>query len=228
MQATNNSRSNGNFFDWDGISTVLLDMDGTLLDKYYDDYFWEQFLPEVYGARNGLELDRAKQELYQRYRSVKCTLMWTDLDYWSDTLDLDIIALKKEVAHLIAILPHVETFLSFLKKQGKSVYLVTAAHRKSLDIKMDKVDLRHFFDRIICADELGKPKEDATFWQQLEEQLNFNRNHTLFADDNLDVLRAARGHGIEHLVHMAKPSSKAPVKYCDDYPSISSFDELIS
>ncbi len=37
---------------WQQISTVLLDMDGTLLDKYYDDYFWEQYLPKVYGEKH--------------------------------------------------------------------------------------------------------------------------------------------------------------------------------
>ncbi len=28
-----------------GIKYVLLDMDGTLLDKYFDDYFWEHLVP---------------------------------------------------------------------------------------------------------------------------------------------------------------------------------------
>ena len=26
--------------DWDSIDTVLLDMDGTLLDLHFDNYFW--------------------------------------------------------------------------------------------------------------------------------------------------------------------------------------------
>ena len=227
MPTPHDMRRNGKRFNWNRISTVLLDMDGTLLDKYYDDYFWEQFLPEVYGHKNGLDVARARQELFKRYRSVKYTLMWTDLDYWSETLGLDIVSLKKKIDHLIAVLPHVNEFLAFLKEQNKSVYLVTAAHQKSVDIKMDRVNLRHFFDRLICADELGKPKEDRRFWQELEEQLDFDRSETLFADDNLDVLRAARGHGIRHLVHMARPSSKEPVKYSDDYPSIATFGELM-
>jgi len=220
-------KNNGNTPDWAHISTVLLDMDGTLLDKHYDDYFWEQFLPMVYSEKNGLPVNQGRQVLFQHYQSVKCTLKWTDLDYWSDTLDLDIITLKKEVSHLIAILPHVDEFLSFLSGEGKSVYMVTAANRTSLEIKMDKVDLRHFFDRLICADDLGKRKEDPHFWKDLENQLEFDRDHTLFADDNLEVLRAARGHGIKHLVHMARPSSKEEARYSKEYPSIKTFRELM-
>lgn len=227
MPALNNKQFNGAPIDWNRVSTVLLDMDGTLLDKFYDDYFWEQFLPRVYGEKNGLQFELARQVLFQKYRSVKRTLMWTDLDYWSDTLGLDIIDLKKQVSHLIAPLPNATDFLTFLNDQNKSVYLVTAAHRKSLDIKMDKVNLRGYFDQLICADELGKPKEDSEFWRELEQQLDFDCNHTLFADDNIDVLQAAGGHGIRHLVHMAKPSSQAPIQYSDDYPSIASFEELM-
>ena len=212
---------------WDKISTVLLDMDGTLLDKYYDDYFWEHFLPEVYGHQNGLNLEQAQKKLFQHYRSVEKTLKWTDLNYWSETLNLDIIGLKKEIDHLIRVLPHARDFLQFLQEQDKEVYLVTAAHPTSLAIKMDKVDLGGYFTRLICADELGLPKEDRQFWHHLGQMLGLDPTKTLFADDNLNVLEAARAFGIKHLIHIAKPSSQAPVNYCEDFRSIDSFDQLL-
>ncbi len=114
--------------DWQEITTVLLDMDGTLLDKYYDDYFWEHHLPKVYGRQMGLDTEGAKEELFKRYRSVEKTLLWTDLDYWSAELNVDIIGLKRELEHLIAIHPYVIDFLEFLNCHDKTVYLVTAAH----------------------------------------------------------------------------------------------------
>jgi len=221
------NQANQPFIDWQSISTVLLDMDGTLRDKYYDDYFWEQFLPQVYGEQKGLNPEQAKAELFRRYKAVEKTLMWTDLNYWSSQLDLDIIALKKEVEHLIAIHPHVIDFLNFLNGSNKPVYLVTAAHRLSLEIKMNKVDLSHHFTRLICADEIGIAKEDVDFWKKLEQLLGFNRSQTMFADDNLNVLRAARSNGIKYLVHIAKPSSRTPVNYSDEFTSVAAFDELL-
>ena len=213
---------------WQQISTVLLDMDGTLLDKYYDDYFWEQYLPQVYGEQNGLEEKEAQEELYSRYRSVEQTLMWTDLHYWSAELGLDIIGLKKKVDHLVDVNPHAIDFLQFLQNQKKQVYLVTAAHRAALEIKMNRVDLRGYFQQMICAEELGKPKEDEAFWGSLEERLGFERDCTLFADDNINVLRAARSHGIRYLIHIAKPSSRQPTSYCEEFTSVSAFDELLA
>ena len=37
--------------DWQHIDTVLLDMDGTLLDLHFDNYFWLEHLPRVYADR---------------------------------------------------------------------------------------------------------------------------------------------------------------------------------
>ncbi|MGI9536937.1 MAG: GMP/IMP nucleotidase [Desulfocapsaceae bacterium] len=213
---------------WQQITTVLLDMDGTLLDKYYDDYFWEQFLPLIYGKQKGLNEKEAQEELFQRYRSVENTLMWSDLNYWSEELGLDIIGLKKQVDHLVCVNPHVIDFLQFLQNQCKKVYLVTAAHRAALDVKMNKVDLRSYFQGLICAHELGKPKEDVQFWSILEERLGFERDRTLFVDDNVNVLSAAHSHGIRYLIHIAKPSSRQPTGYCDEFTSVRAFDELLT
>ena len=213
--------------NWREISTVLLDMDGTLLDKHYDDYFWEQYLPQVYGEQRGLDIGRAKQELYSRYRSVEKTLKWTDLNYWSEQLGLDIISLKGKLKHLIGVHPHVIHFLEYLKGHGKSIYLVTAANRESLAIKMDAVDLRIYFSQLVCAEDIGHAKEDALFWKELEEQLGFDRDQTFFADDTVPVLQAARSHGIRHLLHIARPSSRREPSYCPEFRSVDSFHELL-
>lgn len=214
--------------DWQEITTILLDMDGTLLDKHYDDYFWEQYLPQVYGEQRGIDIARAKQDLYSRYRSVEKTLMWTDLNYWSEQLELDIIRLKGELSHLIGVHPHVIRFLDFLKEHRKTIYLVTAANRESLSIKMDAVNLRTYFKQLICAEDIGHAKEDARFWNNLEEQLGFDRDRTLFADDTVPVLQAARSHGIRHLLHIARPSSRRGPSYCPEFRSVAGFDEVLS
>ncbi len=213
--------------DWQKITTVLLDMDGTLLDKHYDDYFWEQYLPQVYGEQRGIDIARAKQDLYSRYRSVEKTLMWTDLNYWSRQLDLDIISLKGELRHLIGVHPHVIQFLEYLKKHNKAIYLVTAANRESLSIKMDAVDLRTYFNQLVCAEDIGHAKEDVRFWNELEGRLGFDRDRTFFADDTVPVLQAARSHGIRHLLHIARPSSRRGPSYCPEFRSVAGFDEVL-
>ena len=35
--------------NWNKIDTILLDMDGTLLDLYFDNYFWREHVPTLCG-----------------------------------------------------------------------------------------------------------------------------------------------------------------------------------
>lgn len=211
---------------WNLIDTVLLDMDGTLLDKHFDDYFWEEFVPGQYAVKHNLPTDVAKEKLLNRYRLEEGELNWTDLDFWSRELGLNIPTLKKQVDHLIQLHPYVIPFLSFLKERGKSVYLVTNAHSKTLNLKMNKTKIGHYFDQVISAFDIGLPKEKVDFWQKLKEALNFDPKTTLLAEDSEDNLRAAQSYGIRYLFYVAKPSTKGPVVHSEEFNSIVYFNEL--
>lgn len=214
-------------FDWADIRSVLLDMDGTLLDKHFDDYFWEQYVPEHYSLQHDLPIALAKEELLSRYRKVENTLAWTDLDYWSAELGLDIPELKTGLNHLIAVHPYVPEFLGFCRQREKKVYLVTNAHPKTLSIKLARTSIGHLFDRIVCADEIGLAKEEEPFWEKLEKLLGFAKSSTMLADDTEKVLRSAEKYGMGLLVYVARPSSMKGVKYSSRYPSIEYFNELL-
>lgn len=214
-------------FRWHDIDTVLLDMDGTLLDKYFDDYFWEHYVPQQFADKQGVTIDSARSELITRYRSVENTLQWTDLDYWTEQLELDIPAMKRALDQMINIHPFVTEFLNYVRRMEKTVILVTAAHSKTLEIKVEKTGIESFFDRMICAEEVGTAKEDTRFWHVLEGIVGFNKERTMLADDTAKVLESAEHYGIKELVHIAKPSSRKPTAYSPRFPSIARFNELI-
>lgn len=212
---------------WTSFDLVMLDMDGTLLDRHFDDYFWEQYVPDVYACNKQLSHDEARRQLLNRYQACEGTLAWTDLNFWSEQLDLDIPTLKTQVEHLISVHPYVITFLQFTRNIGKKIWLVTNAHSKTLEIKMAKTALRNHLDRLICAEEVGVAKEDPTFWLRLQELHEYDPERTLLVDDTEKVLISAELGGINNLVFVARPSSKAVVSHSQRFKSITYFKELL-
>jgi len=213
--------------DWTRLDTVLLDMDGTLLDLHYDNHFWLEHVPLRYAEKHRLSIEDAKEALRARYKAVEGTLDWYCVDYWTRELGLDIPQLKQEVEHLIAVHPHVLDFLHAVRASHKRVLLVTNAHGKAVDIKFRRTRLGGHFDAVVCSHDLRVPKEHAGFWNKLEAVHPFDKARTLLVDDSLPVLRAARGHGISHLLAIYKPDSRLPDKDVGEFPAIRSFREIM-
>ncbi|MBK1716650.1 GMP/IMP nucleotidase [Thiocystis violacea] len=213
--------------DWDQIDSVFLDMDGTLLDLHFDNHFWLEHVPRRYGEARGLSLDEARAELLPRYRDIEGTLNWYCVDHWSRELGLDIVLLKQEVEHLIAVHPHVMEFLEALASLGKRRVLVTNAHQKTLGLKLERTRLAGHLERVISSHDLGVAKESPGFWPRLQDIEPFDPTRTLFVDDNLGVLEAARDYGLRWLLAVREPDSRKPRRSIETFPAIVNFSELM-
>jgi putative hydrolase of the HAD superfamily len=212
---------------WQEIDTVLLDMDGTLLDKHFDDYFWEQYVPEHYSLLHNIPVEVAKSQLLVRYHKVENTLDWADLNFWSRELGLDLQELKLRINHLIGVHPYVVEFLEYCLRCRKKLYMITNAHSSTLTIKLEKTSIGPWFDRIVCAEEVGMAKEEPLFWEKLEQMLHFDKKRTLLVDDSENVLFSAQKYGMGYLLFVARPSSRQRVQYSCHFPSIEYFKELL-
>jgi len=213
--------------NWQQIDIVLLDMDGTLLDLNFDNHFWQEHVPLRYAEKHGIDIPEAKDALFPMYRKAEGTMDWYSVDYWTNSLQMDIAQLKAEIKHLIDIHPYVIPFLDRLKEIGKQSILVTNAHQKSLMLKMDETQLHNHLDHIICAHDFGMPKEDQAFWDKLKAVHHFDNKRTLFCDDSLPVLRSARQYGIENLLAIYKPDSQRPEKDTEEFEGITYFREIM-
>jgi putative hydrolase of the HAD superfamily len=213
--------------NWNDIDTVLLDMDGTLLDRHFDDHFWLEHVPARWAADNNVDLDVARPQLYAMFRSQENTLNWTDLDYWSDRLKMDIPLLKMEVQHLIAVHPFVIEFLLFLKQHSKAIWLVTNAHSKTLDLKMKKTMIGPYFDGIISAHKVGLPKEDKRFWKALQSFIPYDPNRTMLGEDSETNLSTAALFKIRYLIYVGRFSSTITPQTSQQFASINFFSQLI-
>lgn len=213
--------------NWPQIKTVLLDMDGTILDLHYDNYFWLTHLPLRYSQHHNISIEMAHAQLRDYYESVQGTLKWYCLDYWAEQTKMPIKALKTEVQHLISLRSDARDFLIALKQSGRRVILVTNAHPDSLSLKIERTQLNQYFDHLYSTHEFGVSKESQVLWERLQAREGFDPSTTLFVDDNLPILHSAHSFGIEHLLAVDNPDSKKPVQNITDFPSITNYQVLI-
>jgi len=213
--------------NWESIDTVLLDMDGTLLDLHFDNYFWMEHLPRLYAEKHGISEEESSAHLHGEFSSERGTLDWYCLDHWSGRLDMDIPTLKREIQHMIRLRPFAMEFLGWLRDSHRDVVMVTNAHRKTLEIKMDKVDITGCFDRVVVSHDLEAPKEQQDFWHRLQELHPFDPSRTLLVDDTEDVLASANRYGISHLLTLLQPDSQRQKRIDTRFPGIHHFDEIM-
>ena len=211
---------------WADIDTVLLDMDGTLLDLHFDNHFWLEHLPQRYAELHGVSRALADAELMPLFRQHAGTLPWYCTDFWSRELKLSVRDLKREVAHLIALRPHADTFLAALRTAGKRVVLITNAHRDSLSLKLEKGELAPYFDRLISSHDYGFPKEDQQFWFALQQDFPFDPARSLFIDDSLPILRSAGRYGVAHLLAVRQPDSRGQTKDTEEFTAVEDYRQL--
>ncbi len=213
---------------WPDIDTVLLDMDGTLLDLHFDNHFWLELLPQRYAELHGISRAMAELELAPLFNEHVGKLTWYCLDYWTRELNLPIREMKREIAELIALRPSADEFLSALRQADKRVVLITNAHRDSLSLKLEKIELAPWFDRLISSHDYGYPKEAAQFWYALRQDLAFDPSRTLFIDDSLPILRSARHFGVAHLLAVREPDSRHAPKDTEEFVAVDDYRELIA
>jgi len=212
--------------DWNQIDTVLLDMDGTLLDLHFDNFFWLEHLPKRYAEIHKVDFATATHRLNENISQYEGTLQWYCLEFWSRQLDVDIRSLKEEVKHKIQIRPHVKEFLARLRKHHKKCLLVTNAHPQSLSLKLDVTEIDKDLDIIISSHEFNQPKEAQAFWRALQAREYFDPARTLFIDDTARILESAKTFGIKYLLGIHQPDSQK-ARTMDAFPAIHHFDEIM-
>jgi putative hydrolase of the HAD superfamily len=214
--------------DWQQIDTVLLDLDGTLLDLAFDNYIWLARVPEIYAERNGLSLAETHAELAPKFRRVEGTLEWYSIDHWSRELDIDIAAVHREEAARVAWLPGARSFLESLREQGKKLVLLTNSHPTILEIKHGQTRVLEYFDQAYTSHGFGAPKEDQAFWQAARQTVGFDPARSIFVDDSKAVLHAAIIAGIGFVYGVRRPDTSREPHVHEEFASIDAVSELLA
>ena len=212
---------------WAEIDTVLLDMDGTLIDLRFDNHLWNVVVPDRYAARAGMDRARAADVLFRDMVASRPRLDYYDLDFWRCATRLDIDAIHAELAPLIRYRPGARGFVAAVRRAGRRAVLATNAHPRSVAVKDRATGLLSTVDACYSAFALGAPKEDGRYWERLATRLDYAPERALLIDDDLAVLAAAKDAGVGHLRCVAQPDSTAGRRTDLPFPALDDFAEIM-
>ena len=208
--------------------TLMLDMDGTVLDLAFDNYVWLELMPRKYAEHTGVSHDEAKQFLYNLARSVQGKLDWYCIDHWCEKTGLDILAIHRDVNERIAYLPGAQRFLEAVSKRNIRLLLVTNSPRGTLALKTEVTGVADYFDEIYTSHDVGHAKQDQPFWQSVQDAESFDPSRTLFIDDNVTVLRSAHQFGVEMLLTVTRPDTSAPIRSKSEFAGVEGVFDLLN
>ncbi|MEM7294502.1 MAG: HAD-IA family hydrolase [Pseudomonadota bacterium] len=212
---------------WDDIDTVLLDMDGTLLDLAYDNRVWSELVPAAYAAAHALPPAEAQDRLLQQMQKIRGSIAFYNFQYWSEFTGVDLIAVHYQASELIGYRPGALEFLRWLRSRNCNVIIATNADRGSLGVKNEHTDIVDEVNAVVSSHDYGLPKEDVEFWRVLATHHPYDPARSLFIDDNVSVLDTAQEFGIRHLRVISQPDSLRPVRSDLGYPACNDLHELL-
>jgi putative hydrolase of the HAD superfamily len=212
--------------DWAAIDSVLLDLDGTLLDQAYDNHIWGELVPRRFAQANGLDIEAAQAEIARRYSVHHGTITGYCIDFWSRELGVDITALHREQRSQVDWLPGAREFLRRMHAGGKRLVLLTNSHPSALAVKQEQTGVLDYLDASATSHEFGFPKEDARFWPAARARFGFDPERSLFADDNPRVLAAARAAGIRWVIGIRHWCSRSARREHPEHPSVDGVADL--
>lgn len=196
--------------DWQALDTVLLDMDGTLLDLHYDATFWMSHVHGLVSRLVGRPEAEVRAQFFAALKDHEGTLTWYCTDHWAAYFGIDLIAAKRELAHLIRYRPHAESFLATLSQSGLRTLIATNAHPDVIALKLEVVPLDRFVESIVSSHHAGVAKEHPDFWRYLFDTHRVDPARALFIDDSPAVLDAAERAGIKEIIEIRHPNLAEP------------------
>ena len=212
---------------WNDIDTVLLDMDGTLLDLNYDNVLWNERLPERYATHHGVTHAVARETLERHFVETRHTIEHYCLDYWARFTQLDMLSLHRELAHLIRYRPHAEVFPRSLEGHRTARSVGDERPSRQPSIKDELTGLTGRLDHAVSSHDFRAPKESPNSGCASTHALPFRSSRTVLIDDNAAVLSAAERHGVAQLVTVRQPDSGQPAASGLAHEAFNGFDEIM-
>ena len=99
-----------------------------------------------------------------------------------------------EIIHASPVLPGVINMIEQAKKNGLQIAIGSSSHHAWVDTHTNRLGIFHYFDHIICADDVapGRTKPNPDIYLKALEQLNVKNDEAVIFEDSINGVLAAR------------------------------------
>ncbi len=173
------------------IKYISLDLQGTLSDSKFSDYFWIEFIPQKYSEKNKISIQSAKEILKQKFKEYGVyNILYYDDKYWSEYLKFDT---KKELDKF-EIRPSInKKMYSYLQNLNLPKIIVSTTTELFINYELEE-KVKEFEKIYSCVDYFkigGKTKE---VYENIAKELNVKPSEILHIGDNycMDIENAKK------------------------------------
>ena len=164
---------------------ISFDAEGTLVTPGFSEAVWHKAIPELYGRKNGLEFEQARQFVRQEYdRLGDHRLEWYDISYWLNLWDLgDHRNLMHSYRDHIIYYPETKGILSKLSP-NHTLIVSSASTRVFLDMMTE--DIGKHFATVFSSISDYKQVKNADFYRTVCRVMNVEPQDIAHVGDSWD------------------------------------------
>ena len=175
------------------IKAFIFDLNGTMVDDMqYHNIAWHAVLNDDLKAN--LTMQQVKAQMYGKNEELLDRVFGKG---HFTKAQADAISMKKELNYQAAFKPHLQlipglpAFLEKAKANNIKMAIGSAAIPFNIDFVLDNLDIRHYFDAIVSADEVTISKPDPETFTLAAQLLNIPPKNCLVFEDAPKGVEAA-------------------------------------
>lgn len=175
------------------IQLFIFDMDGLLIDS---EPYWKLAEKEVFG-KLGLQLHDEQLRQVMGFRLNEVVKHWYNYQPWENPdfakTESDILTCVKQ--HIITnaeAMPGVYDVLNLLKSQGHLIALASSSAMELIDVVVDKLAIRGYFDLLWSAQYETYGKPHPAIFLSVAKQLGVESTNCLVFEDAINGVIAAK------------------------------------
>lgn len=130
------------------LKVVSFDVVGTLMDSYYENYVWNEVIPQLYARKRNINIEEAKDHVLREYDQIgRKDIRWYLPEFWFNHFNLNEEPTEVFRSHTdkIQFYPEVSSVLENLS-QKYDLIIVSGTTRSIIEIMIEK--FRHYFKHI--------------------------------------------------------------------------------